>query len=224
MNKLGPRLVGRVLPMLPEAWRLPLFAHTMSGVEAESRCLEKIGPLRGIAVDIGANFGLYSWALSKLYRQVVAFEPNEEASALLRQWRSPKVRLVPIGLSNASGNAKFFIPVARGLRLDGWASLDAQNCREAEEVIEKNIPLRTLDSFDLEDVGFIKIDVEGHEREVLAGGAKTICAHRPHLLIELRRNADEITELLAGWGYRRTTLREIVGFEGGEDNFIFLPN
>ena len=45
--------------------------------------------------------------------------------------------------------------------------------------------MRTLDSFRLTDVTFIKIDVEGSERDVLEGARATIARERPPLLLEL---------------------------------------
>src|SRR5262249_17294645 len=47
------------------------------------------------------------------------------------------------------------------------------------------VTVGTLDQFDLNNVRFIKIDVEGSERDVLAGARKTIKRDRPVLLLEL---------------------------------------
>jgi hypothetical protein len=48
-----------------------------------------------------------------------------------------------------------------------------------------DVAVRTLDSFALADVRFIKVDVEGSEREVLDGARTTIARDRPALLLEL---------------------------------------
>jgi FkbM family methyltransferase len=47
------------------------------------------------------------------------------------------------------------------------------------------VPLRTLDCYSLEDLSFVKIDVEGHEVEFLRGAAHLIRRERPHLLVEV---------------------------------------
>jgi len=50
-----------------------------------------------------------------------------------------------------------------------------------------------LDDLKLENVGFVKIDVEGHEAEVLRGAANIITRDRPNFLIEVggyERNCD----------------------------------
>jgi hypothetical protein len=47
-----------------------------------------------------------------------------------------------------------------------------------------SVPVNTLDSFAYENVGFIKIDVEGYEYEVLQGAQATISRCRPIMYIE----------------------------------------
>jgi hypothetical protein len=46
------------------------------------------------------------------------------------------------------------------------------------------VPAERLDAFDLRSVGFIKIDVEGHEVAVLEGARETIRRERPNLVVE----------------------------------------
>ena len=48
-----------------------------------------------------------------------------------------------------------------------------------------DVPVNTLDSFELTDINFIKIDVEGHEQQVLEGSIKTITENDyPKILFE----------------------------------------
>ena len=47
------------------------------------------------------------------------------------------------------------------------------------------VETRRLDSYDLGKIGFMKIDVEGHEEAVLRGAEQTIMRNRPRLLIEI---------------------------------------
>src|SRR5438105_89108 len=106
-----PPLLHRALRgsavFLPDRWLLPAIAHLdeMQGVEPEIKKLAMIGPCRGIAIDVGANYGLYSYALSKLYRMVIAFEPNSKAALPLIAWRSPNVTLELCALSSNAGRA-----------------------------------------------------------------------------------------------------------------------
>ncbi len=52
-------------------------------------------------------------------------------------------------------------------------------------LIEIDVPLKTVDSFCFSNVGFMKIDVEGHEPAVLRGAQMLLTASRPALLIDL---------------------------------------
>jgi hypothetical protein len=52
-----------------------------------------------------------------------------------------------------------------------------------------DVELRTIDSFAFKDVRAIKIDVEGSELAVLAGGRATILRDRPPLIVELLTGA-----------------------------------
>jgi len=47
-----------------------------------------------------------------------------------------------------------------------------------------SIPLKTLDSFNFNNVDLIKIDVEGFEEEILAGAMETIIRNKPVIVVE----------------------------------------
>jgi hypothetical protein len=71
------------------------------------------------------------------------------------------------------------------------------------------IPLKTLDSFNYENIDMIKIDVEGFEEEILAGAMNTIKQNKPVLVIEQQKHEykDDMKEtpaikILESWGYR----------------------
>jgi FkbM family methyltransferase len=219
------RAFRRAAMLFPDRWKLPAIARIdqWQGVEPESTQLALIGPCRGIAIDVGANYGLYSYALSKLYRKVVAFEPNRDAMALLAAWKSPRIMLEYCALSSTAGRSNLHIPRKRGVELSGWASLYADNFPGVESMRSVEVELRTLDSFHFLDVGFIKIDAEGHELEVLQGARETIMTSMPHLLVEIRRNDATVHELLKSWGYRGCTLADIAGTSGSPANFVFRP-
>ena len=52
---------------------------------------------------------------------------------------------------------------------------------------KKKILCKKLDSFNFENINFIKIDVEGHELQVLRGGRKFFLKNRPNCLIEIKK-------------------------------------
>ena len=226
MTQILARLIGRALPLCPSRMRLRLMAWSCSiiGWEPEVRRLKEIGPCRGMALDVGANHGFYSLALSRLYQKVVAFEPNKNVASPLIAAALPNVEIIHAGISSREGTARLFIPFVNGMVLPGWASLDEGNCPEATKIVPQEIPLRTLDSFEFQNVGFVKIDVEGHELEVLRGGSQTIQHNHPHLLIEVKEeHRAQVRTLLDEWGYCEKTLQDLAGVPGSPDNLIFVP-
>ena len=63
---------------------------------------------------------------------------------------------------------------------DKLTSIDPHSFKENYMVKTK-----TLDSFNLSGIDFIKIDVEGYELHVLSGGRETIAKNKPKLFIEI---------------------------------------
>jgi FkbM family methyltransferase len=133
------------------------------------------------AVDVGANLGIYTEALVRLCRQVVAIEPNPpwaaDLSAMFKE-----VRVIRGAASNVAGRTALRVPT--DISHAGMATIEANNSLHGQSVQEIVVDVFTIDSLNLTDVGFIKIDVEGHEDAVLEGATETIRAHRPTLLIE----------------------------------------
>ncbi len=200
------------------------FINSVSGGEIELKYLRQIGPGRGLAIDVGAAIGYYSYVLARLYRQVVSFEPNLEVVKPLVAAKIGNVRIINEGLSSSRGEAILHIPISNGVKLPGWASLNDRNCPGATEFDRRQIRLSSLDDHQFYDVGFIKIDVEGHELDVLRGAEQTLRRDHPHLLIEVRDDhLGEVRAMLTGWGYRETTLEEIGGPPGSPGNLIFVP-
>jgi len=52
-------------------------------------------------------------------------------------------------------------------------------------------PVRTIDSFDFDDIDFIKIDVEGDERAVLQGAVNTLDKHKPVVVLEQNHSTEQ---------------------------------
>jgi FkbM family methyltransferase len=108
---------------------------------------------------------------------VHAFEPNPAVYAYLSRIRVRSVYAHQIALSNTEGTASLYQP-------DEWRSGRATIAVEKGESIA-TVATRTLDSFQLKDVGFMKVDVEGHEEAVLQGAVQTLEAWHPTLLVEI---------------------------------------
>jgi len=65
------------------------------------------------------------------------------------------------------------------------------------------VNIRTLDSFNLQNVGLIKIDTQGYELQVLLGAKETILKNKPRLIIEIHREEQikEIAEIMEDLNY-----------------------
>lgn len=152
------------------------------------------------AIDVGANVGKFSEQLVNLCSHLYAYEPLPDLGKQLKQRfkanRNATVRVV--ALSNKNGTAVIHTPryvnpaVDRDSFVLGWSSI-AKDYRDLQKKypdkfpVIKNRKIKTvkLDDEKIENVGFIKIDVEGFEYEVLQGAQKTITKNKPILLIEL---------------------------------------
>lgn len=194
------------------------------GCEPELLHLADICGFGGTAVDIGANVGLYTYPLSKRFRRVYAFEINDDVTRWITQYNPGNIELIHCGLSSVAGTANFYVPVAHGLTLASWGSLYRENVPDAEKYFEKVVKVAPLDDFGIGDVDFIKIDVEGHEVEVLKGAADTIERSRPVVLIEIKeKNLATVDLWFRARNYRKRRLEDLIGVRGQEENYIYVP-
>lgn len=126
-------------------------------------------------IDIGSHNGTWCWNLADKANHTYAFECNIEPYCCLcgniyLKGLCNKVTPFNIGLSNTNEVKNYYIRSDDGGG-NGFTELGA--IRDKNTIIKK-LEVRTLDSFHLENIGFIKIDVEGHEKEVLEGAIETL--------------------------------------------------
>ena len=86
---------------------------------------------------------------------------------------------------------------------------------------------RCLDEYEFSNVGFIKIDVEGHEHEVLEGAMRTIKKNMPNLLVEMEEKhnkipIDEQIRSIEGLGYKSYVAKQGKLISTNEINVIKL--
>lgn len=218
----------RVLgPLLPARETLPFsyWLYRLSGTcGPELSHLNEFISSTGTAIDVGANEGLFTYVLSKRFQRVHAFEVNKEVANPIAQYNPGNITLHPCGLFSSSRTARFYIPVTKGFASVGWGSFDRDNLPGAKEFIEMDVEVRPLDDFGIASVDFVKIDVEGHEIEVLKGGVKTIEQSRPIVLIEVK---DDHLQFISAWflarNFRHYSLEEVFNLQWKNANHLHVP-
>lgn len=219
------------------------YAREMRRGEKEIHLVPFLARRDRVSLDVGANKGVYAYAMLGHSVAVHAFEPNPKIFAMLQRWAQNRVHLHPVALSSRSGSADLLVPRTESGYSNQGASLSRVKVRGAHASVK--IDAVRLDELELPPIGFIKIDVEGFELEVLKGAAATLRRDRPNLLIEIEEahTATPLAEMVAevcAYGYQclalqRGTLKvfEQIDIEAHHRhprsrddyifNFIFLP-
>jgi len=224
------RALTRVLPepalfFIKKHYHAYLFTHMQDKwMEEEAPALSSFVSPGDSVVDIGANVGFYSRLLAGLVGQkghVYAFEPIpplfDSLCHNLKKSKLSQVEPLPFALSDSDRidimelpNYRWGQPNWYGARFKG-ATPDKPKFKRRE--IE--VHCRTLDSFRLPKISFIKCDAEYHELAILRSGLETIRKYHPALLVEIFPNPDdpvtsayETFALLASEGYKAYCFRE----------------
>jgi FkbM family methyltransferase len=168
----------------PSIWLHWHFMHRPKSAERELSYLRKVIPADAVTVDVGANCGLYTRQLARLSRQVHAFEPSRQMARLLRRTSATNVSIHEIALSDHDGDAELFIPQGDNGLVHGLASLEPRMSATTESVVSTHVPIARLDAVVRQDVAFVKIDVEGHELNVLNGAVELLERCQPVFVVE----------------------------------------
>ena len=159
-----------------------------------------------ICIDAGANIGNHSVFFSRFFRKVYAFEPNKKPLDILKvnaKWNK-NIEVIPYAVSD--------------IRSIGYISQNQSNIG-ASKLVAKNtesnslqIKLKSMDELipknQHANIGFIKLDVEGHEYEAMLGAEGIIVNSSPIIAFELlRKDYDvkfhKIKDFLNAHGYNK---------------------
>ncbi|MHB1583945.1 MAG: FkbM family methyltransferase [Acidimicrobiales bacterium] len=191
-------MAGYVAELVPER----VFARTIALVHHRFEpILGQLPSLVGVdqtVLDVGTWYGPWTHKAARVARSVVTVEANPVLAAFVARTTPRNVRVIPKAASDRAGRATLWLPPGRR-GTEGRASLSPLDAGTAVEV-----ETIRLDSLDVDDVGLIKIDVEGHERQALLGAAGLVEKWRPNLVVEIEDSlapAVGTLRLLAEWGY-----------------------
>ena len=155
------------------------------------------------AIDIGANLGIYSLTMARLVApgRVFAYEPASEPRALLKRSRE----------LNQASNLEICAAALSDGRREGHLAFGASS--ELNKLADSGAGERVeITSLDLEAAergwpapDFVKIDAEGEEERVLAGGADFFSRHSPLVMFEImagRTINERLMSTFPSMGYR----------------------
>lgn len=155
-----------------------------------------------LALDIGANVGLWSRDLVKHFDKVMAFEPVEMfRDCLAKNIPSENLQTSSLALGDIDMMATMIITEGN----TGHSHIDPNKVNQGDVQVVK------LDNLNLENVDYIKIDCEGYEYKVIVGAEQTIKRFRPVIVLEQKPHdayAKEYSQhaaiaLLQSWGMRK---------------------
>lgn len=165
-----------ISPLLPETWKRYIRAELFQVPETESslRRMKRLGFNPAVAVDVGAYVGNWTRSFRRIFpdSQVLMIEPQASKIAMLAkvtaELRNVELRLVLLG-AKAEANVGFCESETASSVLT-----ESENRRPPNTYL----PMTTLDAITEGSAfarpGFIKLDVQGYEIEVLRGGVRTL--------------------------------------------------
>lgn len=203
------------LSLIPKKYFVPLkfyYYYFRLFLEPEIKLLSRFVKKNDTVIDVGGNWGSYSYYFSLLKVKLKIFEPNIYCFNILNSWAKNKksVTVFNKALSNKEGKVYLNIPFDKNTLHHASGSISSsenKNFPTKLSIIKQKVKKKKLDSYNFKNVNFIKIDVEGHELEVIKGSIKTILKFSPTLLIEIeqrhhkRKNIKFIFKKILDFGY-----------------------
>ena len=159
--------------------------------EPEMTIIPKILNNPEVIIDIGANYGPYSFFLSKIYpgAKIFAFEPATRSYDIFKKiigiFNLDNVIPIKKGLGIKEEDKEIVMPAQYTI----LAYVSAENTKKNKEDQTEKIQITTLDSFvkknKIKRIDFIKCDVEGFELNVFKGAKKSLRKFKPIIFVEI---------------------------------------
>ena len=154
----------------------------------------------GVAVDIGANVGLWSRDLVRKFAHVIAIEPVVDFQECMRRnVPMENIEIWPIALGTEDTSIDMIITKGN----TGHSHIDKSTIGSGK------VEMKRLDSLHFDRIDYMKIDCEGYEMQILKGGEHTIRTHQPVIVVEQKLHTDTgitketqygCVDLLKSWG------------------------
>ena len=154
----------------------------------------------GVALDIGANIGLWSRDLCNRFRNVIAFEPVADfRNCLIKNVTASNIDIRPYALGSVNTTIDMIVTEGN----TGHSHVDNSTIGTGD------IEMWRLDTLKFNRIDYIKIDCEGYELTILEGAEQTVKKHKPVIVVEQKLHKDTgitedtqygAVELLKSWG------------------------
>ena len=142
-----------------------------------------------VFLDVGACEGQHSLFMSRLVKQVHAFEPYPPAAdrfqSLINLNQFTNISLHRVGLGDKDATVPFFAPPEKNIGSGTFLSDHRQGADKPVGEFRVVTGDAWLEPLQLPSLDLIKIDVEGFEKYVLQGLAKSLKQYRPVLVNEV---------------------------------------
>ena len=125
-----------------------------------------------VCVQAGGNVGVYPLALAKVFERVITFEPDgDNLNCLIENANLSNIMILWVALGAEEGTC-------------GILRIDTDNCGSHKTLPGDAIPVRTIDSLDLDQCDLIWLDIEGAEADAIKGALATIEKFSPIIVLE----------------------------------------
>lgn len=208
--------IAALIPGSRQAYIRYWYRKAVGHLGKEMSALLDLARPGSVAIDVGANVGVYAYAFARRGARVVAFEPlpyYAECTSAIKN-----VIVHQVALSDHAGIESVSLPL-----LNGQPNPVAATLRKLDVPhVSKSVTVATLDSFALRNVSALKIDVEGHELPVIRGALQTIEREKPTLLVEIesRHTRQSVRDTILSI--------EVLGYAGsfvdGEGRWLTSPD
>ena len=149
-----------------------------------------------LAIDVGANVGLWAKHLADKFETVIAYEPIKSVHECL-VLNTQGLNVVPFQF--ALGNVNSTVDLIFNEENTGASYINE------ESVGVGSINIKRLDDINVSKFGLLKIDCERYELEVLKGATNTILKYQPIIVVEQHPD----TEYCAGTYLKSLGAKEI---------------
>ncbi len=172
-------------------------------------------------IDVGGNIGFWSRDLANKFKFVHAFEPHpDNILAFKTNMKETNYTLYSVAVSDKrAGRVDLFSsPDECGnVSLNEWGVQTGNSLRklEQEQLSKITVDVVAIDDYNFTNIGFMKVDVQGNERNVVLGAEQMLRNNDVTLVLELpmspgrktyeeeKKEHDTIVDILKEYGYEK---------------------